>query len=196
MIFNNQLKLSVLSFLIINLTFAQQLPSKASDTIVAQSGKNAEEIPIPPSPPPPPQSDPKLLFYYDTAGNQVERIWCVLCGSSGSSNDDSQKLEEEIFILPEAISVSVDKNIYGNALNLFPNPTNGRISIKFLPTSNDVSITYLSVYNGIGALIQEFPVNEFRGQMEIDLSNQPVGIYYLHFHVSNNESVTKKVIKS
>lgn len=74
-----------------------------------------------------------------------------------------------------------------DGFNFFPNPT--RRVITLISTSRNESI---EVYNSVGQKI--YSSEKVNYEMEIDLSNQPEGIYFLRVN-SENGTVVKKIIK-
>lgn len=78
-------------------------------------------------------------------------------------------------------------------LSFAPNPSNGITGIELvLPKKGPTTI---SVYNLNGVLVYEEKLEDFTGryQKQLDLSQQPKGIYFLSV-TQNDESITKKLI--
>ena len=69
--------------------------------------------------------------------------------------------------------------------NLFPNPNDGRFTLSFnLPSKGD---TKIEVFNGETKKVYEQTLSGFEGAYnnEIDLSNEPAGIYYIRVMQNN-----------
>ena len=140
--------------------------------------------------------DSQLLFSFDVAGNQTQRFYCSEPGCNvpvppsiaPPSNEESVVVKEESETLKE--DVALDRQIV-----LYPNPTKGIVSLK-LETNSDVSIERsINIYNSNGTLVDTVNSQSKNG-MEIDLSSFPTGTYFIHIHLSNGESVTKKIVKN
>jgi len=126
-----------------------------------------------------------LKFTYDTPGNQAKREYC-----SGSC---TSRVSTEIQAKEEVAEESIE-NIEDafRGLNIFPNPTQSNITIK---TSQESLVKRITVFDIKGALLQTLDYNKPVPSMQVNLSRWPVGVYYLHLHLENGESTTKKVIK-
>ena len=88
------------------------------------------------------------------------------------------------------IITGIDENDSKNVFIIYPNPTDGLFNVSF---SNGIDNSYvISIRNALGQLIEQFsPINQL---VEIDLSGQDKGIYFLN--ISNTDSSTiVKVIK-
>jgi hypothetical protein len=73
---------------------------------------------------------------------------------------------------------------------MFPNPTNGNITISLNTVSQHIVV---KVTNSLGQVIiskEEFNTTQF----DIDLSQMSTGIYYIHIN-DGEKSNTQKVIK-
>jgi len=87
------------------------------------------------------------------------------------------------------LTTSVDeKTINNNAVKVYPNPNNGTFTL--LLTNANQAI--FSIFNLSGQLLQQRNVNK---TAEIDISNQPNGMYFYQVNL-NNTIVTGKIIKN
>ena len=73
-----------------------------------------------------------------------------------------------------------------NHTNIYPNPTNGKINIKF----NNKLIDNFILTNAIGQIIMKKDITE--SEIFIDLSKQPKGIYFINF--TGDKTLEKKQI--
>ncbi|MFH2141487.1 MAG: Calx-beta domain-containing protein [Bacteroidota bacterium] len=84
------------------------------------------------------------------------------------------------------------KNKYQNNtmdMIIFPNPSNGKFNLVFTNETN--LIQSITVYNTYGK--QVFYSDSY--QSEIDLSGNPVGIYFVYFNInSNTKLIIKKIV--
>jgi len=95
-----------------------------------------------------------------------DTVWCIITG------------------LPDEI----------NSLNIeiYPNPTSGKLTIKFSFT--DQLQTEITIYNLLGKLIYKIPQQKILKELfKVDFSDQPAGIYYVK--VKTTEGIlTRKVV--
>lgn len=78
------------------------------------------------------------------------------------------------------------RNNHDNQMSIFPNPSNGDISVE---NKEDVDVSIYSI-TGQELANYHFEANTIN---KIDITNQPKGIYFLAY-VSNNKRVIKKLI--
>ncbi|KAB8155759.1 T9SS type A sorting domain-containing protein [Kordia sp. TARA_039_SRF] len=133
-----------------------------------------------------------LFFAYDNAGSQKQRFYCrnASCitptppiGRSNTAIDitDSEKIEN----LDEATVSNVQ---------LYPNPTEGKLTIQ----SNGINSKFshsINIYNVQGSLVKQTYLDKETTLLEVDISEMPTGIYFIHLHFSNGNAVTRKIIK-
>lgn len=81
--------------------------------------------------------------------------------------------------------------LFKNALiggdSIIPNPNNGIFRI----VTTDLKGSTLTIFNAIGEIIYQSTI--VNPQSDLDLSNQPSGIYFLHIN-GENKSSTKKIV--
>ncbi len=82
-------------------------------------------------------------------------------------------------------TVGVLDNSPSPAITIYPNPGNGQITVT------GKSITSIEIYNVIGEKIFQSSINN--QQSEIDLSNQPYGVYFMKIY-ERQAFYTKKVV--
>jgi hypothetical protein len=95
-------------------------------------------------------------------------------------------------------SIYVDSLVMGianpnleNQLTIYPNPTNGNLTIEINGNQNEA--TAIEIYSLTGKMITDL---KFRyntsNKITIDLTRQPIGLYFVRI-ITQNEIVTKKV---
>ena len=73
----------------------------------------------------------------------------------------------------------------------YPNPSaNGKFILK---TEGIVDRDKIKVYNAMGALSPSIHIDQ--NKMEIDLSNEAAGLYYLSFELNGKRMIAKLIIK-
>lgn len=140
--------------------------------------------------------DSKLIFHYDNAGSQKQRFYCVdaLCviptPPIGKPTND-----EVVIVYEEELEKNSDEEgIIENQLSIFPNPTNGKFSINLVVPDYELS-DFVNIYNVNGALVKQVKLPKNVTNLELDIATQPSGIYFIHIHFSNGDSITRKIIK-
>jgi len=82
-------------------------------------------------------------------------------------------------------------------LQLFPNPAGQKINVPVVVPGHDVLVT-IKIYNNAGLLVESLParlLSEGYQKLEVDISNQPQGIYYCLMQTAQT-SVAQKFIVS
>lgn len=117
-----------------------------------------------------------MSFSYDDAGNRISRVM-VLAKSSAKSNQtvSSQSLFDEVG---------------GKQVQISPNTSSGHVLVEMLGKS-DCAVN-LSVYNASGMQVYSHPLQN--GRLDVDLSNNPSGIYILTIEV-DGERQSWKIVK-
>ena len=80
--------------------------------------------------------------------------------------------------------IASDDNIY-----IYPNPNKGEFFIQFNSNKNRT----FEVYNSIGKLVLQSSTNN--SNVQIDLTNNPRGIYFVKISDENSTSIKKVVLK-
>ncbi len=77
-----------------------------------------------------------------------------------------------------------------NFINVYPNPTSGKLFV-FIETEKNTNVR-LNIMNSLGQKIREEMVKS-NGQIEIDLSGNPAGMYFLNSLIGE-QLITKKIM--
>lgn len=118
----------------------------------------------------------KLYFYYDDAGNQIQRDLCINC-----PNKDLTTKEE---IAP----ISEDN------LSYYPNPVKQELNLSWQLIDN-TTITAINVYNLNGQLIKIYTDTKTNTTQIIPFQDYPIGVYLVELMYSNNEQKAIKIVK-
>ena len=141
-------------------------------------------------------TDSKLIISYDLAGNQIQNFYCGDPSYCSPPAARKQKEKEE-----HVSSTTDDENaeeVEGVTLNnhdvhIYPNPTSGFVTLRLenIPLKNIHSI---KLYNTNSVLVKN--TNPKNNTIRLDLSSLASGVYFVHIHVNEGKSITKKVIKN
>lgn len=139
--------------------------------------------------------DSKLIMSYDIAGNQTQNFYCS--DPSYCAPPAARKKQEKVIRKEEVIAETEPEEeiepVYENQLTVFPNPTENRVSIR-VEQELLAQIHTIRIYNTNSTLLQNLSFNK-ANKIEVDLTNKPAGVYFLHLHLKNGKSITKKIIK-
>jgi len=93
------------------------------------------------------------------------------------------------------VGVGIEDVIFENSINMFPNPTNGKVSIRLADNINsDVTV---SVYNTIGdMLVQPTVYKAGNNNIELNLSGAASGIYFVKVQSTQGVSVKSLTLNS
>jgi len=87
-------------------------------------------------------------------------------------------------------AVGLDELNLEEAIKVYPNPTHGQFTLELGPNGIDGFSIY--VVNAKGELVYEATIEENKEKMNIDLSNEPAGIYMIRLQ-TQDVSIHKKV---
>lgn len=101
-----------------------------------------------------------------------------------------QAFHDSGFTTPcDAVSSSQDINSIADQINIFPNPSNGKISLE----TTDDNLIQIEVYNASGLLLE----NSFLGNsraIDLDYNHLPTGMYILKISTEESKEAYKKLI--
>ena len=134
-------------------------------------------------------------------GLAVTRYFTYTVGEDCSGNqkdDDNDGVENEIDICPDTSSdVIVNENgceiKISEKIELYPNPTNGRITLT-LPVEIDIISIQIFNINGKKLIDVFHSVSKLSREIKLDLSHYPTGIYFINLSAKNLKG-TKKLVK-
>jgi len=91
-------------------------------------------------------------------------------------------------VVDAAAPLAIENHISTNDIAVFPNPTTGYLTLT-IPAGNGT----VSVYNVIGEKVYQSVINN--RQLQIDLSTQPTGVYFIAIQTDKG-TVNKKIVVS
>ncbi len=138
--------------------------------------------------------DSKLLFSHDNAGNQKQRFYCDSPGCPVPNPPAGRPAPNSTNELAGVENQEIDDAIK-DKIKISPNPTNGKFIISLL-RDDQVMENQVVIYDTNGALLRKVKISESSSKLELDISDKPSGVYFVHVHFSNGTSSTKKIIKN
>jgi hypothetical protein len=133
-----------------------------------------------------PSGEPGLIFDYDEAGNQIERKF-----SSDISITVGKKSKEK----EKSTAPTEEPIVYENKFISYPNPTDGQVTLSWEQDVTDL-IQKIEIVGYTTPYYREISFDSTNLNLEIDLTNQIQGVYFVNFTLSNSEIITKKIIKN
>jgi photosystem II stability/assembly factor-like uncharacterized protein len=103
-------------------------------------------------------------------------------------------VEEEGVVLDDFIiegnTLNLTENIQNN-INLYPNPSNGNLTVTWKPTSEASNI---KIYNLLGRLILNQNIDEGQQRLDLNMTKEASGIYFIKLKVGNRFMRKKLII--
>lgn len=134
-------------------------------------------------------SDGPYTFLWSPNGETTEDIsglvpgtyTLTVTGVSGCTYDTT-------FVVGNDDDAGVNSEDLNWALKLYPNPTDGKVSIMV----NGFEVNSITITNAQGKKLKTINVNN--DEFEVDLSRFPTGVYFMHFE-SEERTIIKKVVR-
>jgi len=138
--------------------------------------------------------DSKLIISYDMAGNQTQNFYCNDLDFCSPPAAKKKEKEEAIFSAELHEDPIHDEESLENVEGVFvyPNPTDGLINIK-LSSALIKNIHSIKLYNVNSSLVKEIKTE--KEIIDLYISRMANGVYFLHIHLKEGKSITKKIIK-
>lgn len=127
-------------------------------------------------------SQNKILFTYDTAGNQIQRELCINC--TGKKAKDLKEITKEDLITSEV----------SDQISYYPNPVKEELYL-FWELVNDKTVSSIQVYAINGKVLQSFQKRDKVNLQTIPFQSYPRGVYAVVLMYSNGEQKSIKIIK-
>ncbi|AZA77590.1 T9SS C-terminal target domain-containing protein [Chryseobacterium sp. G0186] len=123
-----------------------------------------------------------LSFEYDSGGNQIVRRYCALCLIADKNAPVNEELGKKEFPPPEY------------QVKIYPNPTKDKATLVWSPELGAMiqKVEYIA-YNF--TQYRDLAFDKRENKLVLDLSNQPIGMYVVVFHLNTGEKLTYKILK-
>lgn len=123
----------------------------------------------------------KVAYAYDNAGNRIGREIVMQAQQAKASRQ-----------LPGTARLSFTDMLNDHGIMIYPNPTYGFLKLCIYGLK-DTDKCSMSLYTTKGAQIMANDVN--KESLEINISNQPAGVYLLRITINNNSTIWKIIKK-
>jgi len=130
----------------------------------------------------------RILFNYDSAGNQIKRELCINCSSSLIRT--SQEETKEVVDLKEEDLLKFEAE---DLISYYPNPVREELYLKWELANNNVS--KIEIYSLSGQLIKFLPNLEKENSKIISFQEYPSGTYSVLLSYTNGEQKSITIIK-
>lgn len=131
------------------------------------------------------QNPDKIVFSYDSAGNQSLRELCINCTNPNARYISNPKeLKKEDLITSEV----------SNLVSYYPNPVKEELYLSW-ELANNNAVTAIQIYDINGRLFRTFQGLTTVNLQIIPFVEYPVGNYLVMLRYANGEEKTIKIIK-
>lgn len=136
---------------------------------------------------------PVIYLFYDDAGNQIMRFYCHNDGSCQIPDPPEGKAEETD---DEYADISTDdfQQDFVNHFTVYPNPTDGNVSIEWTHEVKDI-LQKIEVVGYSSPYYKEIAFNSESLVAYTDISFEKAGIYIVKFHLKDRDFISKQIIK-
>jgi hypothetical protein len=127
----------------------------------------------------------KIVFEYDTAGNQIKREICINC-----TNPAAKTPKEVTNIKPE----DLQKSFPDDVISYYPNPIKEELYLKW-DLVNKASVTRASIYSLQGQEVKSYTKLDNTNSLIIPFQAMPNGVYTIILGYTDGEQKSIKIIK-
>ena len=129
-----------------------------------------------------------FTYTYDASGNRISRTITVSTLKSEKIYDTVENALVDTFVPEQVYSDEVDNK----QVKIYPNPTRGELVVQ-IPKEDTNSPFSIIVTDMSGkVIIQKFVMHEYT---DIDITNNPNGMYILQIIADSKKSTEWKIIK-
>lgn len=140
---------------------------------------------------------PKVYFGYDEAGNQIYRGDLMFGKQQTKTEEKTQVKQVEI---PQEIAVNqtfvLDEKAFWNEIRIYPVPVKDILTIDWTEKVDDL-IDNIGLYqqSSVHWVFQKKNANALNRKIQIDMSQQYMGVYILTFTLKDGRRVSKNITK-
>lgn len=131
------------------------------------------------------QNPDKIVFTYDTAGNQVQRELCINCTNPNAKYVSNPKMLTKDDLIPSEAS---------DLVSYYPNPVKEELYLKWELAHTNL-VTTIQIYDLNGRLLHSYEKLETVNAQTIPFRDYPVGMYLIVLQYSNGEQKNIKIVK-
>lgn len=132
----------------------------------------------------------KLVFIYDTAGNQKTRR--APNNTSGPAALKAKLTDDTIESIGEEESLD-DTVFLDESIIIYPNPTSGNLNMAW---NSDYNFLIKDILvSDMGGRQISIEYNKGAREAYVDLTRYPVGVYLVNFILTDGRNIQKKIIK-
>jgi hypothetical protein len=134
----------------------------------------------------------RYIWYRDGSATDTTTSYTYMPQASGDYFSEVTQ-ENGCVVISDTLHVEITGigRVNDPGLNIYPNPGSGHFTISF---TNPVSLKEVKVFNTLGSLVYVYNPETLRDQVEIDLSDQPEGIYLIQMRTGDNQLFTRRII--
>jgi Secretion system C-terminal sorting domain len=127
----------------------------------------------------------KIVFTYDTAGNQTLRELCISCTNPNAKYiKDPKQLTKEDLITSDV----------SDLISYYPNPVEQELYLSWQLANNNAVMT-IQIYDLNGRLLQSYNGLESANLQTIPFASYPTGIYAVVLAYSDGSQKSIKIVK-
>lgn len=133
------------------------------------------------------QSQDKILFTYDTSGNQIRREICIMCSPTTGKQFISKEIED-------LVEEDLQKISPEDLISYYPNPVKQELYIKW-EFFNEKTVGSIYLYDINGRALQVINNLEKKNAVNIPFNNYPRGNYLVVLMYNGGGQKTIKIVK-
>ncbi|WP_244307372.1 T9SS type A sorting domain-containing protein [Flavobacterium fluviatile] len=130
------------------------------------------------------QAADRIIFSYDNAGNQIQRLLCINCATTSKMSKKITALEEE----------DLQKFSSQDVISYYPNPVKEELYLQWeLIDENYVSS--IKVFSLNGQVLQSISNLNKKNNQNVAFQSYPTGMYFVQLQYKNGDEKTIKIVK-
>ena len=133
------------------------------------------------------QSQDKILFTYDTSGNQIQREICIMCPPTTGKQFNSKEIED-------LVEEDLQKISPEDFISYYPNPVKEELYIQW-DFFNEKTVGTIYLYDINGRALQVINNLEKKNAVNIPFKYYPRGSYLVVLMYNGGGQKTIKIVK-